>query len=102
MIFQVKLGDNFPQNICKSCAKNLDLMYNFKTKAISCDLELSKNVRKDIHFTYIQVSDDHSNVSIIIKCNNCVFIYQVINLSHIIILDYVQVGLGTRFLYKFR
>lgn len=76
MIFQVKLGDNFPQNICVTCDKNLDLMYNFKTKAIACDLELSKNVRKDIHFTYIQVSDDHSNVSII---KNNVSIYQFIS-----------------------
>lgn len=65
MIFQVKVGDDFPQNICTACAKSLDLMYNFKSKAISCDLELSKNVHRDINFTYTQVSDDPLNVSII-------------------------------------
>jgi len=67
MIFQVKVGDNFPQNICTTCAENLDFIYNFKSKAIACDLELSRNVHKDIHFTYIQVSDDPLNVSVIIK-----------------------------------
>lgn len=59
----MKVGDNFPQNICTNCAKNLDLIYNFKSKAIACDLELSRSVHKDIHFTYIQVSDDPLNIT---------------------------------------
>lgn len=59
------MGDDFPQNICTTCAENLDFIYNFKSKAIACDLELSRNVHKDIHFTYIQVSDDPLNVSVI-------------------------------------
>lgn len=60
----MKVGDDFPQNICTHCAKNLDLIYNFKSKAIACDLELSKNIPKNTNFTYIQVSDDPLNVSI--------------------------------------
>ncbi|XP_022174312.1 zinc finger protein 652-A-like [Myzus persicae] len=59
----VKVGDNFPQNICTTCAENLEFIYNFKSKAIACDLELSRNVHKDIHFTYIQVSDDPLNIT---------------------------------------
>lgn len=68
MAFQVKVGDNFPQNICTTCAEALDFIYNFKSKAIACDLELSKNVHKDIHFTYTQLSDDPLNVSVIKQC----------------------------------
>lgn len=63
MAFQVKVGDEFHQYICTTCAENLDLIYNFKSKAIACDLELSKNVHRDVNFTYIQVSDDPLNVS---------------------------------------
>lgn len=40
-------------------------MYDFKSKAILCDLELSKYVHRDVNFTYIQVSDDPLNVSTI-------------------------------------
>jgi len=68
MIFQVKVGDDFHQNICTTCAENLDFIYEFKSKAIACDLELSKNVHKDINFTYTQVSSDPLNVSIIKLC----------------------------------
>lgn len=56
------MGDEFYQYICTTCAENLDLIYNFKSKAIACDLELSKNVHRDVNFTYIQVSDDPLNV----------------------------------------
>lgn len=70
----MKVGDNFNQNICISCAENLDLMFKFKSKAIACDLELSKSVPRDEQFTYIQVSDDPLNVSISKLCND-VFIY---------------------------
>lgn len=59
----VKVGDNFPQNICTTCAEALDFIYNFKSKAIACDLELSKNVHKDVHFTYTQLSDDPLNIT---------------------------------------
>ncbi|XP_025206027.1 zinc finger protein 34-like isoform X1 [Melanaphis sacchari] len=59
----VKVGDNFPQNICTTCAETLDLIYNFKSKAIACDLELSKNVHKEIHYTYIQLTDDPLNIT---------------------------------------
>lgn len=76
MIFQAKVGDKFPQNICTTCADNLDLVYRFKSKAISCDLELSKNVHRDINFTYTQVSDDPLNVSII-KYTRVTFSYFV-------------------------
>lgn len=63
MGFQVKVGDKFNQHICTACAENLDLIYNFKSKAIACDLELSKNVHRDVNFTYTQVSGDSLNVS---------------------------------------
>lgn len=59
----VKVDDNFPQNICTTCAEALDFIYNFKSKAIACDLELSKNVHKDVHFTYTQLSDDPLNIT---------------------------------------
>eukprot|EP00102_Acyrthosiphon_pisum_P024169 XP_016661379.1 PREDICTED: zinc finger protein 423-like isoform X2 [Acyrthosiphon pisum] len=59
----VKVGDNFPQKICTTCAENLDLIYNFKSKAIACDMELSRDVYKYINFTYIQTSDDPSNIT---------------------------------------
>lgn len=62
MTFQVKVGDGFPQNICTTCAENLDFIYNFKSKAISCDLELSRNFHQNIHLTYSRVSDDPLNV----------------------------------------
>ncbi|XP_050425484.1 zinc finger protein 85-like [Adelges cooleyi] len=59
----VKKGDKLPQNICTCCAKNLDLMYAFKSKAITCDLKLSKTMRNDTTFTYSQVSDDPMNMT---------------------------------------
>jgi len=78
MTFQVKVGDDFPQKICTTCAENLDLIYNFKSKAIACDMELSRNVYKDKNFTYIQASDDPSNVSVIkhifFECTHQLFI----------------------------
>lgn len=65
------VNDDFPQNICVTCAETLDLIYNFKSKAIACGLELSRNVHKDTHFTYIQVSDDPLNVSVLYAMKNC-------------------------------
>ncbi|CAI6357621.1 unnamed protein product [Macrosiphum euphorbiae] len=59
----VEVGDDFPQKICTTCAENLDLIYNFKSKAIACDMELSRNIYKGIHFTYIETSDDPSNIT---------------------------------------
>lgn len=89
-MFQVKVGDTFNQNICITCAQNLDIMYDFKSKAIACDLELSKDVHKDTQFTeqftYIQVSDDPLNVSIINLCY-CVInrmIYYIVNKPYFI------------------
>lgn len=73
-MLQVKVGDSFPQNICTTCVETLDLIYNFKSKAIACDLELSKNVPKNVTFTYIQVSDDPLNVSNYFKQHTIVFI----------------------------
>lgn len=70
MSFQVHVGDDLPQKICTTCAENLDLIYNFKIKAIACDMELSRNVYKDINFTYTQVSDDPLNVSVIEQYKN--------------------------------
>lgn len=59
------MGDNFHQNICTTCSKNLDFVYDFKSRAVACDLELSKNSHRDVNFTYVQVSDDPLNVSIL-------------------------------------
>lgn len=51
-------------------------MYDFKSKAILCDLELSKNVhREDVNFTYIPVSDDPLNVRIKNYLSNYLLIY---------------------------
>jgi len=48
-------------------------MYSFKSKAIACDLELSKNVHRDMEFTYVQVSDDPLNVRVIkLPINICI------------------------------
>lgn len=71
----MRVGDNFNQNICISCAENLDLMFKFKSKAIACDLELSKSVPRGEQFTYIQVSDDPLNVSICKLCNAVFIIF---------------------------
>lgn len=72
LTFQVAVNDDFPQNICVTCAETLDFIYNFKSKAIACDLELSRNVHKDTHFTYIQVSDsdDPLNVNVLYEIKN--------------------------------
>lgn len=78
-IFQVKVDDNYYQNICTTCAKNLDFIYEFKSNAIACDLKLSKKVHKDVNFTYTQVSDDPLNVSIMKLCiyvfNNLIYCF---------------------------
>lgn len=68
----MKVSDDYPQNICTICARNLDLTFNFKSKAIASDLELSKNGRRDDNFTYIQVSDDPLNVSI---CKQLIYVF---------------------------
>lgn len=59
------MGDHSYQNICTTCSKTLDIVYKFKSKAIASDLELSKSSHRDVDFTYVQVSDDPLNVSIL-------------------------------------
>ncbi|XP_050536777.1 zinc finger protein 525-like [Daktulosphaira vitifoliae] len=61
----IKIGDKHPQKICTNCAGNLEIVYAFKSKAISSDLELTNRSRST--FTYVQVSDDPKNMTFKLK-----------------------------------